>query len=98
MNPPNKPIPLEKLNQMKAELLNKDTDTVLEDYDNNKRLAVGLIVLMFAGLVILAIYASVSYTENKAMQSKIDSLKVSNQRLEDNLLMPQMIKDELEQR
>lgn len=94
MNPPGKPIPLEKLNKMKkSDLLNHSTDMVLEDSENSNRLAIGLIVILFFVSMILLIYISVSYTEKKAMQSKIDSLEVTSKSYRDNLLMPQSIKE-----
>jgi len=77
----------------KDTLLNQDTDTVLDNSEKIYRATISSIVLAVVLLMVFLIHYCTVIAENKALQSKCDSLEVSNASLEANLLMPQMIKE-----
>lgn len=79
----------------KSDLLNNDTDFIIEDSENKSRLTIGSIIMAIVFLVVLGIHYCAVIAENKALRSQNDSLKSSVKSLEANLLMPQVIKSEL---
>lgn len=82
----------------KDTLLNESTEIVLEDSENKNRLLIGLVIMSIAVMICLGIYSSVSYTQIKLLKAKHYNDSVAIKSLEDNLLMPKMIDNELELR
>lgn len=70
-----------------SDLINKDTQTVLDNSDKIYRTMLGLIIIAIACCMVLGIHYCTVIAENKALHSKCDSLKVSNKSLTDNLNM-----------
>ncbi len=77
----------------KDTLLNQDTNEVLDNSEKIYRATIGSIILAVVLFMVFLIHYCTVIAENKALQSKCDSLEVSNASLEANLLMPQMIKE-----
>jgi len=77
----------------KDTLLNQDTNEVLDNSEKIYRTMLGLLVIAIMLCVVFGIYSCTVIAENKALQSKCDSLEVSNASLKANLLAPQMIKE-----
>jgi hypothetical protein len=82
----------------KDTLLNESTEIVLEDSENKNRLLIGLVIMSIAVMICLGIYSSVSYTQIKLLKAKHYNDSVAIKSLEDNLLMPKIIANELELR
>ena len=68
------------------DLLNKDTNTFLEDYEKSKQLAVGYTIISLAIIIILIIFSASTYREAKLLKGKAHNDSLMVQRLKDNLL------------
>lgn len=70
------------------DLLNKETDKVIEGYDNKRTATIGYFVFSMASIMILSIFLCVKTAENELYKGKAKNDSLVIKRLNDNLLEP----------
>ena len=70
------------------DLLNKETDKVIEDYANKRTATIGYFIVSIAVIMILCINLFVKTAENKLYKGKVKNDSLVIKRLNDNLLEP----------
>lgn len=70
------------------DLLNKETDKVLNEYQNQKLAAKAYFIFSIALIMILGIFICVKSAEIQALKDKAHNDSLAVQSLKNNLLMP----------
>ena len=70
------------------DLLNKETDKVIEDYANKRTATIGYFIVSIAVIMILCVNLFVKTAENKLYKGKVKNDSLVIKRLNDNLLEP----------
>ena len=70
------------------DLLNKETDKVIEDYANKRTATIGYFIVSITVIMILCINLYVKTAENKLYKGKVKNDSLVIKRLNDNLLEP----------